>query len=54
MHLKTIETYDQEQTTIGPCALMTPHLVSGQVPEPVNSHTSLIELKAAGTKLLAV
>ena len=35
-----------------PRGLMTPYLVSSQVPEPVDSHTSLIEVKAAGTKFV--
>ena len=30
--------------------LMTPYLVSSQVPEPVDSHTSLTKVKAAGAK----
>ena len=34
-----------------PDRIITPYLVSDQAPEPVDFHTSLIEVKAAGTKL---
>ena len=34
-----------------PCGLITPCLVSSQAPEPVNSHTSLVKVKAVGAKL---
>ena len=51
MHLKAIEAQNQEWTLTGPGGSTTPSLVGGQAPEPVNAHTSLMEVKAAGGML---